>query len=446
MKQLEIIKLKAFIDAWLTHKRRGHKVPGLAYSLFTPDKILLKGGIGFSDIENKEPVDPAKTLFRVASITKGITSLAIAKLYSLHKLDINDPATKYLPYFSNKDIKIKHLLAHISGIKRDSDIPVWIQDVFPDREDILREIEGGIEIFKPEKKYKYSNLAYVILGLIIEEVSGVSYDEFIKNYILLPLGLKHTYSDINKIDKKDLDNLATGYERIEVDNDLKEVRNKVQDIKTGTYSPAVGLCTTALDLSVLVRQWFLKNEDILSRDVKTEFLKPRKVELRPYDVYSYGLKLWEYGNKKVMGYGGAFAGFRSYFVLCPKYSVGSIVLTNSLNDITKRMAEGMISMYVKMKEAGDVNNMYHRYEGLFKNRWMDIQIINLGDSLYYYDLDSVDPVSDLIKIEGDPIKGFRDMNANGCDSKGERIEYYFKSSGGVKKIRIGSSILYPKLW
>jgi hypothetical protein len=190
----------------------------------------------------------------------------------------------------------------------------------------------------------------------------------------------------------------------------------------------------------------LSNERLINRDTKNQFLKPRKVELDPFDVYGYGLKHWEYGNKKVIGYGGAFAGFRAYFILCPKYSIGSVVLTNTTNDIAQDIAEALIGMFIKVMKSKNVEKRYDIYEGLFTNRWRDIQIINIGDYLYYYNLDSSDPSKDLIKIEGNPNKGFIDMNCNGKESKGERIEYEFSTKGGIKKIKIGSSILYPKLF
>jgi CubicO group peptidase (beta-lactamase class C family) len=446
MKQSQTEVLKNWSVSWLEQQRRSYQIPGLAFVIFNNKEVLVKSGLGYADLEFKTKVDAATTMFRVASISKSITALALVKLWQDGKLELDDQIGKYLNIGKIGKLQIKSLLSHTSGLRRDGLLPFWDNDDFPDQEGLFEEARAkGVEIFAQDRKYKYSNFAYALLGKIIEKVSGKSYDEYLKQEIIFKLDLKNTFSDVVGLKAQERKKLATGYGRILTDGGLLQTREKFDEIITKAYAPAVGFATSALDLSRIAQQLFLKNEEILSSKVKQVMLKPRKVEKHPDDTYALGVKTWKSGNNQLLGHGGSFAGFRSYYALCPKYSIGAVVLTNSMNDRAKSIVEALIDMTIKVKVKGAGSAKLQIFEGMFENRWSDIQIISMGDTLYYYDLDSNNPANDLIKLE-QKGRGFIDEHAPGGDYKGEGVEYVFNSRGSIRYLKWGSTILYPKYW
>jgi CubicO group peptidase (beta-lactamase class C family) len=447
MNDKQTAKLKDWAQIWLEEQRRLQQIPGISYCVFTPGKILVKGSLGYADLTNLKRIDPDHTLFRIASISKSITALAIAKLVAEGRLGLDDPVTKYLEIPELRDIKIKHLLAHTSGIRRDLDIPFWLSDVFPDHDDLFKEmLKGDVCIFKPDKKYKYSNLAYAILGLVIAVVSSSDYEQYIKAEILAPLGLSHIYPDSSSLSPKELKNLAVGYSANLIDAKLNVTRSAFKVIDTLSFAPAVGYVATATDLAVLISEWSLKSEKLVPNKIKQLFLKPRKVEAHPEDVYALGLKVVKSGKNVLYEHGGSFAGYRSYYAFSPKHAVGAIVMTNSMNDAPMKLAEGLINMQIKIKNLQKIDDRFKHYEGIYANRWGDYHIISLGSRLYYYDLKSEDPAKEIIEIAGNVNVGFVDSNAPGNSYKGEKIAFDFTAKGGIKQVRFGSSILYPKFW
>jgi|GEM_PF-2908611 len=446
MKQAQKDVLANWASCWLEWQRRNYQIPGLAYVIFNNNEILIKGGLGYSDLNEKTKVDPATTMFRVASISKSITAIAIARLWQQGKLELDDQLNKYIEIGKVGKLKLRSLLSHTSGLRRDGLLPFWDNDDFPDKQGLFEEVRvKGVEVFAEDRKYKYSNFAYALLGQVIESVSGMSYEDFINTEIVNTLDLKNHHCDIEGLKAIDTKKLAKGYSRFEYDALLNSSRTVFEEINTKSYAPAVGHTTSALDLCRIVQQLFLKNENLLEAKVKQTILKPRKVEKYPADTYALGFKVWKSGNNQLIGHGGSFAGFRSYYALCPKYSLGAVVLTNSMNDRAKSMVEALLDMAIKTKVKGSGDKKYQMFEGMFTNRWSDIQILGMGEDLYYYDLSAVNPANELIKLirKG---KSFIDENASGGDYIGEGVEFLFNSRGSIRHLKWGSSILYPKYW
>ena len=181
--------------------------------------ILFAKGYGFADRENNILITP-ETIFRIGSITKPITAIAIMQLHEKNKLDINDPLNRYLHDFPNGDkITLYHLLTHTSGIpsydwRRSEDKPQKL-DV------VINWIKELTLQSKPGEKFMYSNSGYALLAYIIEKVSGLKYEDYLKENIFIPCGMNKTglYSMNNP-----LSNMAFGYGRINYDGFEKVTR------------------------------------------------------------------------------------------------------------------------------------------------------------------------------------------------------------------------------
>lgn len=444
MKKAEIAKFQKWAETWIEFQRRKNKIPGVAYSVFTAEEVISQNGLGFADLEKRISISPIKTKFHVGSITKSITAFAIAQLDQRGLIDVNDSVSKYFPEYKSLDLKIKNLLSHTSGIKRDVQIDVFNSEYYVNQEELKNELFlENLEVFKPGKKFKFSNLSFALLGLLIEKVSKVPFDEYINEKIFKPIDNNHSHFGILKFRKSEA---AKGYGKIEVDKYHNETRNIFDVCDTNAYAPSVGLITSVNDLTKFAQQWFLKNEKLLSKDIKSKFLKTLKpAEEYPDEEYSMGLKIWKYKKNIFYGYEGDFRGVKSCMILCPRHNLGSIVISNSTNNIAKSMSEVLIEMAIKISNITKFDESLTRFEGIFANNRADIQIISLNSALCYYNLESVDPIDSLksMKITNE---GFFDEQGVGQDSKGERIEFDFAKKNCISSIKFGSEVFYPKVW
>ncbi len=171
-----------------------NKSPSIQYILFDKDCIIMRYSYGFADIEGKKEVDE-KTTYNAYSVTKTFTALAILQLAEQKKVELEQPVLRYIPGIPfGSDITVRHLLTHSSGIANPMPLS-WIhlksEHKAFDRNRFFEEIlsKNSRTRSEPNEKYAYSNLGYVLLGQIIEKVSGTIYEEYITHNIINILGV-----------------------------------------------------------------------------------------------------------------------------------------------------------------------------------------------------------------------------------------------------------------
>jgi serine beta-lactamase-like protein LACTB len=171
------------------------KVPGLAVTVLHQGEKVFKKGYGFANIDKRIKVLPKNTVFRIASISKCITGLALGKMVEDGIVDLDKSLYTYLPYYPKKkyDFTLRQLASHTAGIRG-----------YRGKEYALNQdysIKDGIEVFKndplffePGTGYLYNSFDFVLLSLAMQEASGVPFNEYVEEHILMPLGLKNTFS------------------------------------------------------------------------------------------------------------------------------------------------------------------------------------------------------------------------------------------------------------
>lgn len=181
------------IEKLLCYEVKKGRSPSIQYALFNKDRIIKRYTYGYADIIHKKEADQYNT-YNAFSVTKTFTALAILQLAEVNKLSIDDAIKKYLPDLPyGPDITIKQVLSHSSGIP--NPIPLsWIHlpdDKSFDRDEFFKGILAANNRIRsrPNEKYFYSNLGYVLLGQIIEKVSGIKYEEYIRINIIAKLGI-----------------------------------------------------------------------------------------------------------------------------------------------------------------------------------------------------------------------------------------------------------------
>ncbi|WP_242535731.1 serine hydrolase domain-containing protein [[Muricauda] lutisoli] len=171
------------------------KVPGLAVTILDKGEILLQNGYGFADIDKRIKVHPVHTVFRMASISKCITGLALGKMVEDGIVDLDESLYTYVTYYPKKkyDFTLRQLASHTAGIRgyRGKEYALNLEC----------SIKDGIEVFKndplffePGTSFLYNSFDFVLLSLAMEEASGIPFKDYVKEHILTPLGLKYTFS------------------------------------------------------------------------------------------------------------------------------------------------------------------------------------------------------------------------------------------------------------
>ena len=185
--------------------------PGGSLLIMRNGKIEYEKAYGFADVENKIP-NTVNTVFQIGSVSKEMTAAAILMLVEKGKLSLDDTLTKFIPDFiePGNEVTIKNLLIHNSGIPNYTELldKPFSWESKNSLDDIIDLIKNRKFDFQPGEKFKYDNSGYAILAYIIEKISGMSYAQFMRQNIFLPLGMKHS---LHGGDQEDIGERAKGY-------------------------------------------------------------------------------------------------------------------------------------------------------------------------------------------------------------------------------------------
>lgn len=341
-------KIKGIADTLqqLFHKHSiEKKIPGIAYGIVVDDSLVIASTTGVTTVENRIPVT-SNTPFRIASMTKSFTAMAILKLRDEGLLSLNNAVAEYIPemdrtVYLTKDspvMDIENLLTMTAGFPEDN--PWGDRQLALSNEAFTDLISDGLSMSKvPSYQYEYSNTGYALLGRIITIVSGMPYQEYIKKHILLPLGMNNTYWEYEAIPKEQL---AKGY-RWE-DEKWKEEPM----LHDGVYGAMGGLITSIADFSKYVSfhlaAWPARSEEEsgpVKRSTLREMHTPQFNFLNSWNRdwdgapcasmigYGYGLGI-SMDCKRIMriSHGGALPGFGSNYAFFPEYGIGLMAFGN----------------------------------------------------------------------------------------------------------------------
>lgn len=350
--RLETLKA-AFPVIEKLYRERAEKAhyPGLAFGIVLDGKLIYSGGMGYADVVKKTPATP-KSLFRIASMTKSLTAMAILKLRDEGRLRLDDPAEQYIPELKAHPyltadaprITVRHLMTHSAGFPEDNP---WGDRQLADTDaDLLNLINGGISTANaPGIAYEYSNLGFAMLGHIITVVSGKPYQQYITDAILKPLGMTDTEWEYDRVPAG---RLALGY-RWQDNRWLEEPL-----LHDGSWGAMGGLITSIEDFSkyVALHQAAWPPRSDADRDNSSaqpvKWSSIREMQ-QPWTFaglnmqaknsagqvcpvtsgYGYGLG-WSQNctGRVTVGHSGGLPGFGSQWRILPDYGLGVIACGN----------------------------------------------------------------------------------------------------------------------
>ena len=333
--------------------------PGLSLVVIKNDSIIYNKGFGWADGPRKIPAT-TETVYHWWSITKIFTAVAILQLEEQGKLLLDDPVIKYLPFFKvkypseeSKAIKISHLLNHSSGLPDVGyQVVRWIHhDGEPhwNQTELLKKVlpdYANLE-FEPGENYKYSNIGYMVLGSIIEEVTGQSYEDYIRRNILEPLRMENTdfsyTKDMEQFEaagSHPLFDLATPVMPFIVGSFLREIQGNhvwIKRVYTNQTAPS-GLIGSASDAAKLVMTYLnggeLEGQRILSEQsiFKMTYENYQQDRHKEHDGYFRRGIAWEVykdSNRLILQQKGGGVGFNTVMQIHPENNLGFIIFTNN---------------------------------------------------------------------------------------------------------------------
>lgn len=324
----------AVIDTRMSTLVERIPLAGIALGIDFKDTVYEKG-YGVADLDSAEPVT-AQTTFKIASLTKSVTAAAILRLAEEGKLSLDDPLSRFFPDTPSvaKDIRVRHLLNHTSGLP-EMEIDK-AQKSLPDSFTTGQVVEyyfSTIEKldFAPGEAWSYNNAGYFLLGGIIENVSGMSYDQYFRTAFFEPLGLHSTYACPARPDV-----LPVGYRAR--DGQLR--RALPSNLQLAAAAGA--LCSNIDDLV----RWLdaLSHGKVIRQESWQQMITPARLPDGTTLEYGFGLAVAENAKGPVIMHEGATAGFNSVFVYYPEHDLSIVLLANADGfDPSPRLIASMIA-------------------------------------------------------------------------------------------------------
>lgn len=330
------------LDLYVNRQLRELHIPGLALVVVHHGRIIRKGGYGSANLELNVPVR-TETVFEIGSVTKQFTAAAIMMLVQEHQIGLEDSLSKYLDGVPPawRGVTIRQLLTHSSGIQNYLDVPNLENETFREgvtHDDIARMFFAKLPLeFEPGETWSYSNSGYLLLGNVIEKVSGRSYWEFLDQRIFKPLGMRATRStEPHALVKA----RAAGYEWIGTKFENRPALHE------NAYA-AGSIVSTVGDMA----KWdaALYREDLLRRTSMIQMwtaAKTRNGAMFPLN-YGFGWFLDRYHGHRMIQHTGGTPGFSSAFFRFPDDHLTIIILTNRSDRVIDQLAINIAGMYQK---------------------------------------------------------------------------------------------------
>lgn len=350
---------KRYMSHFIKEQMDEYDMTGVSVALVDGSKsnpVVWAQGFGYADKENKVPAT-ANTMYRAGSVTKLFTATAIMQLAEKGKLDIDKPIQTYLPHITIRSrfahaapVTIRNMLTHHSGLPGNESNEMW-GNAATDFSELANKTYDLA--YAPNTQQAYSNLAFTLLGQVVENVSGMAYEDYIDYNVLIPAGMKKSNIDNNLSPAKDH---AKGY-----------FNGKNYALPALRDTPAGGLNTSVVELAKFAQTIFTNDHTangrkLLSVNTLAMMQTAQFTSDSPFANNETGLA-WMLSNEfnadnpkagKITGHGGATMMFNTSFKTLPKHKLAVVVMANGLNEdgeSTSEIADKMMQLALASKSG-----------------------------------------------------------------------------------------------
>jgi len=351
----------AALDTYFEKARTDWDIPGMAIGIIKDGEIVMAKGYGLLEAEKNKKVDE-HTLFAIASNTKAFISTSIGMLVEEGKLDWDDPVQKHLPFFElydpwvSENITIRDLLCHRSGLGTFSGDVLWYRRN-QSAEDAVKKAKTLEPAFAFRSGYGYSNLMFLTAGEVIKAVSGKSWDQFVKDRILNPLGMNRTQTSVEPLSK--IKNVASPHKPVKGEN------IPIPYVNWDNMGAAGGVVSSASDMlnwmNLQLNGGRFMDWEIFDPATQVEFWTPHnnfKVKAtthenyrnRNFSAYALGWSISDFQGKRIIYHGGGYDGMYSKVSLMPEENLGIVILTNSMKGISTQLTYKIFDAFLELDE------------------------------------------------------------------------------------------------
>ncbi|HVM09126.1 MAG TPA: serine hydrolase domain-containing protein [Acidimicrobiales bacterium] len=436
----------AYAANWFDYRIQALQVPGAVMAIQHDDRLVVSHAAGLADLEEKVAMRPDHR-FRIASHSKTFTATALMTLVERGRVRLDDRLDVWLPWLAEAaDARmgratLRDVLSHTAGIIRDGvDVPWWaLTGPFHDAASLRDAVTETPAVIDRMTRFKYSNIGYSLLGLVIEAVTGEPYAEVVRREIVDRLGLSNTEPEPSETSA-----FATPY------SSKKHglARRRLPSLDTRGMAAATGFSSTAADLCRYGRAHFLGNEELLSDESKRQLHHEHwRVEGGRRGHYALGFHVFTIGDRRVISHGGGFPGYITFTIIDPVDRLVVTVLTNAIDGPAEALATGIVRL-IGLAESCDPATSagegdLHRYAGRFLGLWSTTDIVRFGDSLFAIDPDLPDPVVDVTRLEVADRDALRIADTAGFGSYGESVTFDRNERDEVAAVHFAGGRLLP---
>jgi len=310
--------LAATLEQLVRTEQHEKRLPSIVAAVVRDGDLVWETAVGSADVRAGRDATP-DTQYRLGSITKTFTATAIMQLRDAGRLDLEDPLDRHVDEAAHAPT-LRRLLSHTSGLQRETQDDAWLNAHFASVPELLETLDRAEGVLAPGARFHYSNLAFALLGIVVERVSGMPYVDYVAERIFTPLGLTRTSFEPD-------DGAATGYL---VEAYVEGVVDEAP-VETGAWIAAGQLWGTVRDLCRWAAFLAEPDESVLARSTVEEMRTVQSIadHVRWTAGYGLGLQLARDGDRILAGHGGSMPGFIAGVYVSPVDGVGVALLTNS---------------------------------------------------------------------------------------------------------------------
>ncbi|MFC3833176.1 MULTISPECIES: serine hydrolase domain-containing protein [Deinococcus] len=432
--------LAPYLQSWLEYQRDLARVPGVQVAVRVGGELAASFALGVANEATGEALTPGH-LFRIASHSKTFTATAVLQLLEAGIVRLDDPAGHWLPELEGSPaaaLTVRELLGHQSGINRDgADSDYWQQlHDFPNREALI-ELCRAQSVFPANQHFKYSNMGYSLLGLIVEAASRQSYEDYIAAHITGPLKLMNLGPELRAAREPEL---AAGHSGRLAGNDARRV---LPSSDTRAMAAATGFYGTAEDVTAYLSAHTPGRTELLA-DASKRLMQRRESEVtRPVRRwYGLGFIIDEVNGRALVGHSGGFPGHITQSWLDPASGLSVSVLTNCLGGPATEWATNLVKVIdvaakTPDKEQTDAPGLdLDSFTGRYATDWGVYDVVNLNGRLVSLSPQG-DPglsVTELTVVDADTLAPAPEA---GFGAVGEAFRFQRDADGAVEWVRQG---------
>lgn len=447
----------AYLHHWVATQAGVVRTPGVQYAVLAGADVVLDGAWGVTDLTSGTPLR-SDHVFRVASHSKTFTATAVARLVERGALRLDDPLAAHVPELGGSrvgEVTVREALGHTGGLRRDGeDADFWqLAAPFPDRAHLLDAVLTSGDVLGRGAAFKYSNLAYGLLGLVIEAVTGTPFTEHVRTDLLAPLGLADTFPELDEDAGRRavVGHSAPTLAEPGLPARFADGRLPVADATTGALAAATGFCSTAREL-VRWAAAHCDGSDLLSPAMRRLLQRTESVvDLpgAPRREYGLGFESREIAGHRAVGHSGGFPGQITRTWFDPERGIAVAVLTNAADGPADQIAAGLFALVSKaLDDAADdggaapgggaevAHGDLDRWTGCFANLWGMVDVARLGERLWLIDPRKADPFvgAEELTVDGSVL---RPAVHDGFGPVGEPIEVLRDAAGEAVAVVVG---------